>query len=166
MYELTGNASHTSSLPPQPAILGIDPGKSGGLALLTEGQFPEVWKMPETERDLLHLLELIEPCVTSAYIEKLHSIPHQLRGPTAAWKLGVHYGSLRMGLAALRIPYFAVSAAVWQRQQGTLTKGDKNVTKRAAQERFPGVKVTHAVADALLIAAYGFHKQTGRAWTR
>jgi hypothetical protein len=36
-----------------------------------------------------------------------------------------------------------------------LTKGDKNVTKSRAQELFPEVKVTHAIADALLIAEYG-----------
>ena len=34
------------------------------------------------------------------------------------------------------------------------SKGDKNVTKRRAQELFPGARVTHAVADALLLAEY------------
>jgi hypothetical protein len=35
-----------------------------------------------------------------------------------------------------------------------LSKGDKNVTKRKAQELFPSLKITHATADALLIAEY------------
>ncbi len=35
-----------------------------------------------------------------------------------------------------------------------LTKGDKNVSKRRAQELFPALKVTHAIADALLIAEF------------
>jgi len=37
---------------------------------------------------------------------------------------------------------------------GCLTKGDKNVSKRRAQELFPALKVTHAIADALLIAEF------------
>ena len=36
-----------------------------------------------------------------------------------------------------------------------LSKGDKNVTKSRAQELFPELKITHAIADALLIAEYG-----------
>jgi len=38
---------------------------------------------------------------------------------------------------------------------GCMTKGDKNVSKRRSQELFPQIKVTHAIADALLIASYG-----------
>jgi hypothetical protein len=37
---------------------------------------------------------------------------------------------------------------------GCLTKGDKNVSKSRAQELFPSIKVTHAIADALLIAEH------------
>ena len=44
---------------------------------------------------------------------------------------------------------------VWQKALGCMTGGDKNVTKRRAQELFPGHKITHATADALLIAHYG-----------
>jgi hypothetical protein len=36
-----------------------------------------------------------------------------------------------------------------------MTKGDKNITKRKAQELFPEIKITHAIADSLLIAEYG-----------
>ena len=35
-----------------------------------------------------------------------------------------------------------------------LTKGDKNVTKSAAQRLYPDRKITHADADAILIARY------------
>ena len=35
-----------------------------------------------------------------------------------------------------------------------LTGGDKNVTKRKAQSLFPWVKVTHAIADSMLLAEY------------
>jgi len=46
---------------------------------------------------------------------------------------------------------------------GCLSKGDKNVTKAKAQEQFPNIKVTHATADALLIALYGRGMQ-GAPW--
>jgi hypothetical protein len=36
-----------------------------------------------------------------------------------------------------------------------MTKGDKNVTKRMAQQLYPDIKITHANADALLIHEYG-----------
>jgi hypothetical protein len=36
-----------------------------------------------------------------------------------------------------------------------MTKGDKNVSKRRAQELYPQLKITHSTADALLIATYG-----------
>lgn len=64
--------------------------------------------------------------------------------------------------AGLRVEY--VSPQKWQRALGLLSKGrglgqgdtaKKNRNKAKAQELFPGVKVTHAIADALLLAEYG-----------
>ena len=60
-----------------------------------------------------------------------------------------------MALTAAGIPFERVRPQQWQKSLGCLTKGDKNVTKRKAQELFPMMKVTHATADALLIAEYG-----------
>ena len=60
-----------------------------------------------------------------------------------------------MALIAAGIPFETVTPAKWQGAMGCRTKGDKNVTKRKAQDLFPGVKVTHAIADALLIAEWG-----------
>lgn len=37
---------------------------------------------------------------------------------------------------------------------GCLTNGDKNITKQRAQQLFPSAKVTHKIADALLLAEY------------
>jgi hypothetical protein len=60
-----------------------------------------------------------------------------------------------MALTAACIPFARIRPQVWQKELGCLTKGDKNVSKRKAQELFPSMKVTHATADALLIAKYG-----------
>jgi len=52
-------------------------------------------------------------------------------------------------------PIIDVSPVKWQSALSCLTKGKKNVTKARAQQWFPKIKVTHGIADALLIAEYG-----------
>ena len=141
-------------------IIGLDPGQSGGIAILAEGAAPVAHKMPETERDLYDLLAECRGAV--AYLERVGPMPKQ--GLSSTWKFGQHYGSLRMALTALGIPFEAVAPGVWQRAMQCLSGGDKNVTKAAAQRLFPQLKITHAVADSLLLAAYGYRQRTGRPW--
>ena len=54
----------------------------------------------------------------------------------------------------LQDPFEEVAPQVWQKVLGCLSRGDKNVTKAKAQQLFPAIKVTHAIADALLLAEY------------
>jgi hypothetical protein len=75
-------------------------------------------------------------------------------GVTSAFTFGQSYGFLRGILAASKIPFIEVSPQKWQREMGCMTKGNKNVTKQAAQQRWPKLKITHANADSLLIAEY------------
>ena len=69
-------------------------------------------------------------------------------------KLFWHQGILIGLVTAAELPFEFVVPAKWQRAMGCLTKGDKKVSYRKAQELFPHVKVTHWNADALLIAEY------------
>lgn len=136
-------------------IIGIDPGKSGGIAFYYENG-PVIEPMPETNHDLLMLFKEmlfahINP--TFAFIENVHSSPQM--GVKSAFTFGQGYGALLMLLAARQIPYAPVTPQKWQKALGCLSKGDKNVTKRRAQELFPNLKITHSTADALLIAEYG-----------
>lgn len=136
-------------------IIGIDPGASGGIAWITDGN-PCVEKMPDTLQDLWELIENITgalPHKCKAYLEQVHSMPGQ--GVASSFKFGQGYGSLEMALTAAGIPFERVTPQKWQKSMGCLTKGDKNVSKRKAQELFPQLKITHATADALLIAEYG-----------
>ncbi len=57
-------------------------------------------------------------------------------------------------LIASRIPFEEVTPQKWQKTLSCLSRGDKNITKAKAQQLFPGLRVTHATADALLIAEY------------
>jgi len=140
--------------------IGIDPGKSGGIAWITDGK-PCVEKMPGSLRDLWDLIcditnhprSTVDGRKYKAYIEQVHSSPQM--GVKSAFTFGNGFGHLEMALTAAGIPFERVRPQKWQQVMGCLTKGDKNVSKRRAQELFPSMKVTHSTADALLIAAYG-----------
>ena len=153
-------------------IIGIDVGKNGGIAWITDGK-PCAEKMPDTLQDLWELIHDIkyrffrgEEIEFKAYIEEVHVSPsfakskdgkentHRM-GARSAFTFGRGYGNLEMALTAAGIPFERVSPQKWQKSLGCLTKGDKNVSKRKAQELFPSLKITHATADALLIAEYG-----------
>lgn len=140
--------------------LGIDPGVGGGLAVLQHGgAVEEVVKMPP---DLAQLFWYIEGYAESAYavgtslyatVEKVHSLPGQ--GHSGAFTFGKGAGAIEMALTALRIRPHYVSPIKWQNAMGCRTGGDKNVSKARAQAMWPDMKVTHALADACLIAEYG-----------
>jgi crossover junction endodeoxyribonuclease RuvC len=133
--------------------IGIDPGVSGGIALLTEvGEVVEVLKMPETERDLLDVFLPVK--AGRAVIERVSAFAPagQRMGATSAFTFGKGYGRLLMALTAAAIPFDEIVPMKWQSIMGCRTGGDKNVSKRRAQQLFPNQKVTHAIADALLLA--------------
>ena len=141
-------------------IIGVDPGANGGIAWITDGKAC-VEKMPDTLQDLWELIRDITNHPRSsldgrkykAYIEQVSSSPQM--GVVSAFSFGRGYGNLEMALTAAGVPFERVRPQVWQKALGCMTKGDKNVSKRKAQELFPDRKVTHATADALLIAYYG-----------
>lgn len=133
------------------AHVGIDPGASGGIAIIHEdGSVIEALKIPTTEKDVLNVL--IGWGRAFAMLERVRSMPGN--GVASTFKFGQHYGMLRMALVAGGVPFDEVTPQRWQKAMGCLSGGDKNVTKRRAQELFPQQRVTHAVADALLIAEY------------
>jgi crossover junction endodeoxyribonuclease RuvC len=133
--------------------IGIDPGKSGGIAWIQDGKAC-VEKMPDTLQDLWELLrDIAAEGRCKAYLEQIHSSPQM--GVVSSFTFGNGFGHLEMALTAAGIPFERVRPQVWQKAMGCMTKGDKNVSKRKAQELFPQIKVTHAIADALLIASYG-----------
>ena len=141
-------------------FLGIDPGGSGGIALIGEG-FAQAWKMGETEADTADLLRTHQAAIRATYIENVHSMPKQ--GVSSSFKFGRSYGFLRGLLIALQIPFEQIEPRVWQQRMGCRTHGDKNVSKAKAQQLWPHLRITHAIADALLIAeaCRRFHSQAG-----
>ena len=139
-------------------VIGIDPGKSGGIADTYNG-FVAVAKMPATESDINFLISRyseVDSCI--CYIERVHAMPGQ--GVTSMFNFGMNYGFLRGCLIANKIPFIEVRPQQWQKALGCTTKGlkgvaKKNVHKQKAQQLFPEQTITPAVADALLIMRYG-----------
>ena len=141
-------------------FIGIDPGKTGGLSLLTEEgklAWDPVSFKDMTEKDISNvfkelMLGKFGDVTIFAFLESVHAMP--ISGKVQCFGLGNSFGLLKGLLYANDIPFELVTPQKWQKDIGCLSKGDKNVTKTKAQQLFPGVKVTHYVADSMLIAEY------------
>lgn len=137
--------------------IGIDPGASGAIAAHVTslgGTFIHWNKNDATDTDLSMWLKMLIDGSTElfAIIEKVHSMPKQ--GVASSFKFGESAGFLRGLLVAHQIPFEYVTPQKWQQAMQCRSGGDKNVTKQAAQRLFPTEKITHANADALLLAEY------------
>lgn len=138
----------------QRAWIGIDPGASGAIAVVFESGMVCWIKNDSTEHELADWLrDIAENFDCFAIIEQVSAMPQQ--GVSSTFKFGRSFGFLIGLLTAFRIRYEAYRPQVWQKHMRCLTKGDKNVSKSAAQRLWPSTKITHANADALLIAEFG-----------
>jgi crossover junction endodeoxyribonuclease RuvC len=148
--------------------IGIDPGASGGIACIWESGQAEAWSFKDcTEADIYHRIREFGrlPLADDWYgtdvfacIEKVGPMPGN--GVTGMFKFGRSYGFLRGLLIALQICFDEVAPQTWQKSLGCMSKGDKNVTKAKAQQLFTQLKITHATADALLIAEFARRSRT------
>jgi len=135
--------------------IGIDPGMSGGAALIDhQGDVVDVIAFRKfTDHDVAATLkEWAEYGNVCAKIEKVHAMPKQ--GVSSTFKFGRSFGFLIGCLTALGIPFDYVIPNRWQKALGCQTRGDKNISKARAQRQWPEQKITHAIADCLLIAEY------------
>lgn len=142
-------------------FIGMDPGSvSGAIAIIGGPRGPETWPFKNMTLAEIWNVISVRDGATLAALERVSSMPRQ--GVSSTFKFGASYGSLEAFLVAAEIPYELVPPGTWQKKLGCLTRGDKKVTRKKAQQLFPQVKVTHAVADALLIAEYARRIYQGR----
>ena len=143
-------------------FIGVDPGKSGAIVVLDEMDpgVPEIFK---TDYPLDLYIERFYDCVCAngvAVLEKVHAMPGQ--GVTSMFTFGRNFGQLEMFLEGLSLNggWHHVTPQQWQKffdlfkKEGETKTQKKNRHKKLAKKLFPGVDVTHANADALLIAEY------------
>ena len=155
----------------QECHIGIDPGKSGGIALITN-ILDSTTKMPSTEADVSNWLWTAKEFTSTKFgglfasIEKVHSMPGQ--GVRSMFTFGRNYGFLRGCLISLRIPFEEVMPRTWQKGLGIPVRKTnetktqfKNRLKARAQQLFPEKTLTLATCDAVLIAEYSRRKRKG-----
>ena len=155
-------------------ILGIDPGATGAIALLPDGDpagllildMPSVKvkrggsQVREVSPGMLYGnlgLELCGDHPVYAYLERVHALPGQ--GVSSMFSFGRALGIVEGVLAALLAEVTQVSPAEWTRAMRV--RGGKDGARARAVELFPGrahlfARVEdHGRADAALIAYYG-----------
>lgn len=152
--------------------IGIDPGSSGGIAIIRPDGRSSAFPTPYCDGDydegaMRELLDMAidegrpMPC---AIIERVHSMPSQ--GVASMFSFGAGYGLWRGMCAAMRIPYRLVPPQTWQKVMlaGEDKSDKKAASVRVARRLFPDVSLRksergrvdhHGMADALLIAEYG-----------
>jgi crossover junction endodeoxyribonuclease RuvC len=154
-----------------PRILGIDPGLTGGLALLCGEELAAI-PMPvltlngKGEIDLAAVratLSVWDPA--HAWIEQQQAMPRQ--GVASSFRTGQNYGDLRGFLVASLVPFSIVRPAVWKKAMSV--PADKGAAIAIATRTFPAFshlwsrKKDDGVAEAALIAAYGQQRSPLRA---
>lgn len=156
-------------------VLGIDPGLSGGLALLDDAgnlvtlEIPSMkssgrgrqlnWQLLVDSFDVLGLHE-----ADHCFLEQVNTRPNEAR--SAAFKFGTVYGGLIGIIAADRIPLTLVTPAKWKKKLSVTA--EKDSSRARACQIFPNNASSFArkkddgVAEAALIAHYGLMELRGR----
>jgi crossover junction endodeoxyribonuclease RuvC len=146
-------------------ILGIDPGATGALVLLEDGQPIEWTEMPTlkigkaTRVNAPALADWIaSTCCIEVYVEQVHAMPGQ--GVTSMFNFGHSCGTVMGVLGALNMTHAMVTPQAWKKAAG-LIGTDKDAARARAIQMWPKWRDLdkkgkgQALADAALIAAYG-----------
>jgi len=159
------------------SIIAIDPGKSGGIAILGPDGVADAYNMPETPKDLCEMLDdaysesLLSSTPIKAYVEEVGGYLGQAQPASRAFVFGQGYGEIIGILTHAKIRFELVRPQKWQKslslgRSGTPKGCDEKTRERfkrewkhklreVAQRLFPHLDVTLAKADALLILEYG-----------
>ena len=140
--------------------IGIDPGLSGALAVISP---KGAYAITFDEDDYI---DALKSCVQEngagsvrAVVEHVGAMPKQ--GVASTFKFGTNFGWIQGVLAALEIPYELVRPLKWKREFSCTS--DKNTSIEVAKRMFPAVsllatprckKPHDGMAEALLMAEY------------
>ena len=149
---------------------GIDPGLTGAVAVLVDGEAQSICDMPtmqagnfkEVDSSLLSaFLRATRASHPGAYfsacLEKVGARPGD--GGTSAFRFGEGFGKVKAVLEVLDIPFVLPVPAQWKRYYG-LIGAEKDASRVLALKRFPNAehylqrKKDHGRAEAALLALY------------
>ncbi|WP_410738907.1 crossover junction endodeoxyribonuclease RuvC [Citrobacter freundii] len=148
------------------AVLGIDPGCSGSLVLITEqGGYIDHLAMPTIKVGTKSRVNgaavaawIRQYGITHAYLEQVGAMPGQ--GTASMFTFGHAAGVAEGILQGLNIPYTLVTPQAWKKSAG-LIGSDKDAARSRAIQLYPELRALdakakgQAISDALLIARHG-----------
>lgn len=142
--------------------IGIDPGKSGGIAVIDE-YTNERWTIPYSDEELIKTCFYVMEFDSICCLEKVSAMPHQ--GVTSMFNFGKSYGYIKGVLEAFSIPYQEITPQKWKKEFGL--SSDKTASVEVCKRLFPDVdllatprckKPHDGMAEALLMAEYARRK--------
>ena len=149
-------------------IIGIDPGKSGGVAVYKGGNTIEAFPCPSDVEnmagsiiDILHNFKVdgIKISNILVAIENVHAFPTD--GRSSAFKFGRNFGMWLGIFASNKLKVVQINPFTWMKYFGEMPKVKierKRYIKKLAAEFFPDARVTLKTSDAILIAKYKFEE--------
>lgn len=135
--------------------IGIDPGRSGALAIIDD---TGVYLFAFDEEKYIEALKKV-PARAVCCLEHVHSMPKQ--GVTSSFNFGLNFGWIQGVLQALGIGYELVQPQKWKKEF-SVTR-DKNTSIEVCKKLFPDVSLKRTenckkdddgFAEALLMAEY------------
>ena len=141
--------------------IGIDPGKSGGIAVITD-KTVQTHNCPRTVEEMATLISIclndVAAYRTKVLLEKVWAFPTD--GRAGSFTFGENYGQWQGILASHELEPVLVTPKMWQShfdiKKGLKKDVRKRILKQIAIKKCPSTKkITLKTADALLIAIYG-----------
>ncbi len=151
-------------------IIGIDPGLSGGIAILDDLKIFDIYDMPimsegkknKNQLNSAQLVNIIKKNIipsgdTFLIVEQVSAMPGQ--GVTSMFNFGQTFGSIKGICAALNLPIFFVRPTKWKKHFD-LINSSKDASRTKVIEMYPSIsprlskKKDVNKADAILIARY------------
>ena len=153
-------------------IVGIDPGISGALCFLSNGNVIDVIDMPtmaegkknkkqvngrQIFNEILNIKDSFAGHKIKVVVEQVSAMPGQ--GVTSMFNFGQSFGVIKGICSAMELPIFYVRPAKWKKYFN-LINAEKDASRTQGIEMFPKIsqklsrKKDNNKADAILIAKY------------
>ena len=121
--------------------IGIDPGKNGGIACVSDNSKNDVEAYPYSDDVLINNLGFVYiqgwKDDVICYLEHVHAMPKQ--GVSSTFNFGMNYGFIQGVLKAYGIPYELVTPQKWKKEFSCTS--DKNTSIEVCKRLFPNVNL-------------------------
>ena len=146
--------------------IGIDPGKSGALAVMyldDDKSIIRIKVVPFEEQAYRDALECCKDDKVACLVEKVGAMPGQ--GVVSMFNFGRNLGLIEGMLTALHLPYQLVPPQTWKKEFSL--SSDKQLSIDVCKRLFPNInllatprsrKENDGMAEALLLAEYARRK--------